>query len=76
MMPVTHKLFVGKYGGEKELLNPSMFDHRYMYASNNQEQSLRFMLVHLYDEGRYFPQEVRENWKEIVADPKTRYGLL
>lgn len=72
-MPATHKVFVGKYGGGKDLLNPERFDHRYIYAATNQEQGLRFMMTHLYDEARYFPQEIRENWETLIKNPKTRF---
>lgn len=47
-----------------------------MYASTNQSDSLRFMLVHLYDEARYLPLEIRENWQALLSNPKTRTGIL
>ncbi|MDD2745857.1 MAG: hypothetical protein PHU93_04940, partial [Candidatus Gracilibacteria bacterium] len=77
MMPQAHRDFVNKYGvNENGLLGQKHFDSRYMYASTSQPDSLRFMLVHLYDEARYLPLEIRENWQALLSNPKTRTGIL
>lgn len=77
MMPQAHRDFVNKYGVDANgLLWQKQFDSRYIYASTNQSDSLRFMLVHLYDEARYLPVEIRENWQALLSNPKTRSGIL
>lgn len=77
MMPLTHRNFVSKYGSEPDdIMGRRRYDPRYIYASTNQAQSLRFMQVHLYDEARYLPVEIRDNWQKLISNPKTRSGLF
>lgn len=77
MMPRAHRDFVNQYGAKPDdLLGSKKYESRFIYASTNQAYSLRFMQVHLFDEARYLPVEIRDNWEKLITNPKTRSGLF
>ncbi len=81
-MPQSHKSIQKKYSDilPNDPKSPLFFSENFDQAGSNEQQSLRFMLVHLIDQSSQLQKATfRENWSKIIHDPTSRvamYGLM
>lgn len=71
LMPSTYKRFREKYG----ILRDTSIPEKHEEWAKNQEVSMKFQIMHLYDQYHSLPKWVRNKWSSIMQDPQARIWL-